>query len=186
MQGPKPAGTPLPPESLQQHLPESLAGAAPTGPATLHNLALTNGGVMSMVRRTYKQGEREIELELADALQAPVPRQLVVSQQGVARRSKQSAFLGEAIDGQPALVQWHGPSRTALAHVVIADRFLANLRVSPANDEQPARAAAHALPIAELVAFAQAQPGTPAPATGQSGADKASKNAPAIRAKPKP
>jgi hypothetical protein len=211
VQGPKPSGTPLPAASLQHHLPESLAGAAPTGPATLHSLPLANGGVMSIVRRTYKQGERETELELGDALHAAVPRQLIVSQQGVARRSEQSIFLGEAIDGQPALVQWHGPSRTALAHIVVADRFLVNLRVSPASDEQPARAAAHALPIAALVAFARAQPATGEPTTAepskatpsapsaseatkaeaaapksQAGTDKAGKNAPPTPAKPKP
>jgi hypothetical protein len=37
--------------------------------------------------------------------------------------------------------------------------------VSPANDEQPARAAAHALPIAALTAFAKAQPATGEPTT---------------------
>jgi hypothetical protein len=163
-QGPKPEGTPLPAASLQGHLPETLTGAAPKGPATLHSLPLANGGVMTMVRRTYKEGEREIELEIGDALHAAAPRQLVASQQGVSRKSEQSIFLGEAVDGQPALIQWHGPSHTALAHLVVADRFLVNLRVSPANDEQPARAAAHALPLAELAALAKAQPAPPAPA----------------------
>jgi len=157
---PPPSGTPLPADSLQQKLPDTLAGASPTGPATLHRLPLANGGVMTMVRRTYKQDGREIEVDLGDALHAPVPRQLVVSQQGTARRSEQSIFLGESVNGQPALVQWHGPSKTALAHLVIADRFLVNLRVSPADDEKPARDAAKALPLDALAAFAKAQPGS--------------------------
>ncbi len=151
-----PEGEPVPVQTLQRYAPDAFAGAKATGPAKLQTLPMTNGGTLTLVRREYRKDDRRVQLEITDTLNAPRLRRLVTSQQGANRGTGQGTFRGAAIGGQPALRQWHGPSQTALVNLVVGDRFLINVRVSPAGNDVPATEAAATLPLAELITLAAA------------------------------
>jgi hypothetical protein len=184
--GPRPEGTPVSTDVLQRFAPDSFAGATAEGPSNLQQMPLANGGQMTLVRRMYKQGDVQVQLEISDMLHAEGLRHVVADQQGVKRQSAQNTFRGEAIGGQPALRQWHGPSHIALVNLLVADRFLINVRVSPASTDEPAVSAAKTLPLTEIAALAEpSAAGTDAPATvGSATPPPAASKTPAASPKP--
>ena len=143
-------GTPLAPERLRAFLPDSLGGFAAAKAPELQSMPLASGGVMTVVRRTYEQGPTTLKVEISDIQHAPALRKLIEAQRDAARSTEQSSFRGGQIAGSPALIQWHGPSRTALANVLLAGRILVTVKVDPADSAEPAVSAAGVLPLARL------------------------------------
>jgi hypothetical protein len=151
---PPPKGTPIASAQLESHAPDAFAGFAADGPAEPHDTPLPNGGQVTAVRRTYTHGAQKLQLELSDLLHAPALGELVVSQQGEARKTERVEFRGIEINGYPALVQKHSSSQTGIINMLINGRFLANVKVSPVDTAESAIEIAKALPIAELAKLA--------------------------------
>jgi hypothetical protein len=147
---PPPEGTPLTTEQLQAYTPETLAGYVASGEPEPRSTALPNGGQLPAVRRTYARGEHKLQFELSDSLHAPGVRQLVASQQGQTRKTKQVDFRATEINGYPSIVQWHSTTRIAIVNMVIGGRFLATVKVSPVDAAEPAIEVANALPVAAI------------------------------------
>jgi hypothetical protein len=163
---PPPEGAALDPEAMKPWTPDSIAGFTATGAAELRTISIANGGKLTSAHRDYKQGETEMRLEIRDTQHAPMLAQLVTGQMGQERKSGDSVFRGATVAGHPALLQWHGSTKTAMANVLVGDRVLVNVKLKPAADADATTPIITALPLADLVKLAsttQAEPGTPAP-----------------------
>jgi hypothetical protein len=158
-----PEGTPLASNRLQPYATDVLAGYAASGAAELRSSPLPNGGQVPAVRRTYERGPQKLQLEINDSLHTPAIRQLITNQQGQARKTPEMDYRGTEVNGHPAIVQWSSTTQTAMVNVLIANRFLASVKVSPVETAEPAVEVANALPVAEIAKLAQpiAPPGKP-------------------------
>jgi hypothetical protein len=150
-----PEGTPLASDRLQPYAADSLAGYTASGAAELRNAPLPNGGQVPAVRRTYERGSQKLQLEINDSLHTPAIRQLITNQQGEARKTPEMDYRGTEINGHPAIVQWSSTTETAMVNVLIDDRFLVSVKVSPVETVEPAVEVANALPVAEIAKLAQ-------------------------------
>jgi hypothetical protein len=159
---PPPEGTPVAAEDLVTYAPEAFFGFTATEPVQRRNSPLPNGGTLTSVRRSYKRDEQTLQLEVTDTQHALAVRELVTQQQGQDRKSEQSEFKGTTVAGHPALVQWHGSNDTAIVNMLVGDRFMVNVKVSPVESPETAVGAASALPVAELVKLAGAADPPPA------------------------
>jgi hypothetical protein len=154
-------GTPVSPERLASLAPDAIAGFAARGPAVPRSTPLPNGGQLPLARRNYARDVFTLQLDFSDALHAPNFRQLITSRQGQVRKAAGVDFRGTLVAGQPAIVQWHEANRTAVVNMVIEGRFMAHVKVSPAESAELALEVANALPVAAVGALG-APGGTPA------------------------
>jgi hypothetical protein len=162
---PAPEGTPVPTERLATQAPDAIAGFAASGPAEHRGTPLPNGGQVPLIQRDYARDVFKLRLDISDALQAPSLRQLVTSRQGQERKAAGVDFRGMLVAGQPAIVQWHETNRTAVVNMVIEGRFMANVKVSPAENAELALEVANALPVAAIAALAAPGAGPARPAS---------------------
>jgi hypothetical protein len=151
---PPPEGTPLSAERLERFVPDRLAGFASAGQVERLDNPLPNGGQLPAVRRSYARAGQKLQLELSDLLHAPGMGELVTSQQGSTRTTKQVDFRGATINGFPAIVQWHSATRIGMVNMLVNGRFLASIQVSPADSAEAAVEAAGALPAREIAQLA--------------------------------
>jgi hypothetical protein len=163
---PPPEGTPVEPKVLERFAPESLPGEfTADGDAQRRSSPLPNGGTLPGIRRTYRRATQKLTLDITDSLHAASLRELVIAQQGQERKTARSEFKGASVAGQPALIQFHQPTETAIVNMVVGDRYMLNIKVSPVDSAQPALAAAAGLALSDLAQVDANNPAArPAPA----------------------
>ena len=118
-------------------------------------------GLLS-VRRAY--GNKEdlmIEVELIDVTACERVRDLFNRSRELQRDTEKAVIRPMRVHGQKALSQWLDATKTARTSVLVADRFLVNANVKPADSTAPSIAFVEKLDWAALEQFATAPIVTP-------------------------
>jgi hypothetical protein len=113
-------------------------------------------GLLS-VRRAY--GNKEdlmIEVELIDVTACERVRDLFNRSRELQRDGEKAVIRPMRVHGQKALSQWLDATQTARTSVLVADRFLVNANVKPADSPAPSIAFVEKLDWAALEQFAAA------------------------------
>jgi hypothetical protein len=112
------------------------------------------GFEVSEVTRRYGADDTDLRIRITDtsakpSLRAPFAKVATVAEGG------------QQIDGYPAIVEWNAKAKSSTASLLVAERFVVNVRVSKADGDGDAEAVAAALKLDELAKLAAAAP-TPA------------------------
>jgi hypothetical protein len=114
------------------------------------------------VRRAYgNKDDLMIEVELIDVAQSPRVRDLFNRSRELQRESDKAVIRPMRMHGQKALSQWLDSTKTARTSVLVADRFLVNANVKPAESTAPSIDFMQKLDWAALEQFAAAPPVPP-------------------------
>jgi hypothetical protein len=113
-------------------------------------------GLLS-VRRAYgNKDDLMIEVELIDVTECERVRDLFNRSRELQRDTEKAVIRPMRVHGQKALSQWLDATKTARTSVLVADRFLVNANVKPADSTAPSIAFVEKLDWAALEQFASA------------------------------
>jgi hypothetical protein len=113
-------------------------------------------GLLS-VRRAYgNKADLVIEVELIDVTACERVRDLFNRSRELQRDTEKAVIRPMRVHGQKALSQWLDATKTARTSVLVADRFLVNANVKPADSTAPSIAFVETLDWAALEQFATA------------------------------
>lgn len=113
-------------------MPESVEGFAADG--ELKGETTGMGGMqVSEVKRRYKKGDKELRLEITDtsmvaALRAPFAMMAMINED-----SSEGYKKGGTIGAHPGLAEWESKNKESHAAVLVADRFLVNVKIENAE-----------------------------------------------------
>jgi hypothetical protein len=148
-----PAGDPVSAEKLSKLLPREVGGYRAPEPSQHRTEKLSTGGRRPVAHRDYQRGEDELQVELTDTHHAPAVRAIMTLRRAGRSGSGEEVRPGE-VRGFPALMRYHGPSRTAIVSVLVADRFLLNVKLLDVPDVQPALDVAGSIDLAAIARLA--------------------------------
>jgi hypothetical protein len=114
------------------------------------------GFEVSEVKRRYDAGGRELRVEITDAtahalLRAPFAMVAMIEEDSTAGFKK-----GKTIGGHPGVVEWKEKSKQGNVSLLVAQRFVVNVRIAKAQSSDEAETIASALKLDELAALATA------------------------------
>lgn len=172
---PKPTGPVTPWESFKAFAPDTLGEYTATGAAEGKRLPVPgSSGEITALKRHYEKDGVKVDLEIIDALYAPAVRQIVRKMKDTDRSADTNVLKGTTVNGRPAIVQWTEKSQAGRVGVLLDDRYIVNLMLTPAPDaEAPAKLAASL--ALDAIASVQPPKEEPAPAAA---AEKAAADAP--------
>ena len=116
------------------------------------------GFEISEVSRRYETADSDLRIQITDTsanamLRAPFAMVAMVEED-----STQGFKRGTQIRGQPAIVEWKAKAKSSTVSLLVAQRFVVNVRVSKADSDGDAEAVAAALKLDDLAKLAAAAP----------------------------
>lgn len=122
--------TPFAPDSVGDYVAEAAAEG--------RIVKLKNGATLPTLKRTYVKDELRMEIELVDSTQAPMVRSVVEAMQDQDRGNDKSVFRGIVIHGHKGVIQWHPQTKAGRVGVVIEERYVVNVKISPTDSPDAA------------------------------------------------
>jgi hypothetical protein len=160
---PQPTGPTTPWQSFSPFAPDSLgeftATAAPEG----KNLPVPGTGEITALKRHYEKNGTRVDVEIIDALYAPAVRQIIKKMKDSDRGTGTNVLKGTTVLGHPAIVQWADKTEAGRVGVLLGDRYIVNLALSPAPDAEAAKGLVALLALDAIAKVAPPAPGTTPP-----------------------
>jgi hypothetical protein len=150
---------------LVPFVPEKLGDFAAKG--ELDGSTNKAGGFeVTEVKRRYEAGERKMNLKIVDATATPFLRAPFAMATMINEDSSKGFKKGKTIAGNGSVVEWDESSKRSSVNMLVAQRFLVELRVSDAKSPEEAEQLVQQLKLDELGKLkAEAAPAAaPAPA----------------------
>jgi hypothetical protein len=111
------------------------------------------GGLQaSTVSRRYTSGERRLRVKIVDTTASPFMRAGFAFAQGMNQDSSEGIKKGIQVSGNTGILEWSKGSNRSKVAVLVADRFLVDVSVSPAANAEEASAIAGQLNLSGLAA----------------------------------
>ncbi|MGD8858895.1 MAG: hypothetical protein PVI30_02720 [Myxococcales bacterium] len=148
-----PPGDPVSVEQLSKLLPREVGGYRADEPSEQRTEKLSTGGKRPIAHRHYAKGGDRLELELTDTHHTPAVRALMTLSRPITTDNDQEFNPGE-VRGFPAIIRYDASSRTAIVNVLVADRFLLNVKLLDTADAQPAVDVAGSIDLAGIARLA--------------------------------
>jgi hypothetical protein len=160
--------------ALAFFVPDVLDGYRARTATEGRDLMLGAGIGFVSVKRAYSKDNVQLELELIDTAHCERVRDVFNRSRELQREADSVVIRPLKIQGQKALAQWLDSTRVARTSVLVADRFLLNANVKPADSPEPSIALLQKLdwdaleklaaqPASALEASADVLDGRPAP-----------------------
>ncbi|MEK7703655.1 MAG: hypothetical protein AAB426_01755, partial [Myxococcota bacterium] len=117
---------------LAKVVPESVAGFTAEGELNGQTSGMGNMQVTEVTRH-YKKGDKELRLEITDtsmvaALRAPFAMMAMINED-----SSKGYKKGGSIGAYPGLAEWESQGKESHVAVLVADRFLVNVKIENAE-----------------------------------------------------
>jgi hypothetical protein len=119
--------------SLSIFLPDKLDGYRARVVTQGADMNLVGDVSLRTARRAYAKDDVWLELEVIDTARCERVRALFKRSRELARESPVAVFRPMKVEGHLAFSQWSLATRTARTSVLVADRFLVNANVKPAD-----------------------------------------------------
>jgi hypothetical protein len=114
-------------------VPDVLEGYRARTASDGHDMSLGAGVGFLTVKRAYAKDNLLLEIELIDAAHCERVRDLFNRARELQRETDSVVIRPIKVQGQKALVQWLDGTRVARVSVLVADRFLMNANLKPAD-----------------------------------------------------
>jgi hypothetical protein len=102
------------------------------------------------VQRRYQSGERNLSIEIVDTTMSPFMRAGFAFAQALNEDSSQGIKKGVKVGGHTAILEWNRRDNRSKVNVLVGDRFLVKVRVSPASNAEEAVTIAGTLNLSGL------------------------------------
>jgi hypothetical protein len=146
--------------SLRVFVPDKLDGYRARSVLEGHDLTLTPDITLLTARRAYARDGVSLDLEVIDTQHGERVRGVFKRTRELSRETANAVLRPMKVQGHPALSQWTQATRVARTSVLVADRFLVNANVKPADSVTPSIDAVQKLDWAALEKLA-AEPSPP-------------------------
>jgi hypothetical protein len=141
-------------------VPDKLDGYRARSVLEGHDLTLTPDIALLTARRAYARDGVSLDLEVIDTQRGDRVRNVFKRTRELSRETPNAVLRPMKVQGHPALSQWTQATRVARTSVLVADRFLVNANVKPADSVTPSIDAVQKLDWAALEKLA-AEPSPP-------------------------
>lgn len=135
---------------LAPFLPTELGGYAAKGELDGSTRKVGGGMQVTTVKRRYTKGDASARVEITDAFSAPFLRAPFAMAAMVEEDSTKGYKKGKKIGGYTAIVDWTEASKQSGAVVLVAERFVVNVKVDKADKPDAAEGLVAALGLADL------------------------------------
>ncbi|HEX4351872.1 MAG TPA: hypothetical protein VHZ95_03140, partial [Polyangiales bacterium] len=148
-------------------VPDSIEGYRARSVTEGRDLGLVDDLGFVTIRRAYGKDDQMYELEVLDISHCEKVRDVFNRSREIQRETASAVIRPMRVQNHKALTQWFDSTHTARTSVLVADRFLVNLNVKPADSPEPSLTFIEKLNWPALDQYAT----TPAPAPVEPAAD---------------
>ncbi|HEY2735990.1 MAG TPA: hypothetical protein VGI70_18460 [Polyangiales bacterium] len=118
-------------------VPDSIEGYRARSVTEGRDLGLVDDLGFVTIKRAYGKDDRMYELELLDVSHCEKMRDVFNRSREIQRETATAVIRPTRVQNHKALTQWFDSTHTARTSVLVADRFLVNLNVKPADSPEP-------------------------------------------------